>query len=132
MLTGDAPGRLISTAERASAAVKESRPEVGSSMKSTWGLVTSARPMLVRLACPPAQRASLLVPGTSAAWLSVQQSFHLLMLCAALRARMMSPSHLGMLHAQYTSKTSSLNQTWQVDAEQGRACLKCRASVRCR
>ena len=36
-----------------SLAVNESRPEVGSSRKSTRGLVTSAMPMLTRLACPP-------------------------------------------------------------------------------
>ena len=37
-----------------SLAVKESRPEVGSSMKSTFGSDTRAIPMLVRLHCPPA------------------------------------------------------------------------------
>ena len=37
-----------------SLAVKESRPEVGSSMKSTLGSDTRAIPMLVRLHCPPA------------------------------------------------------------------------------
>ena len=42
------------TVQRASLAVKESRPEVGSSSSSTRGLVTSAIPMFVRLHCPPA------------------------------------------------------------------------------
>ncbi len=37
-----------------SLAVKESSPEVGSSMNSTLGSDTSAMPMLVRLHCPPA------------------------------------------------------------------------------
>ena len=36
-----------------SLAVKESRPEVGSSRNSTFGSDTSAIPMLVRLHCPP-------------------------------------------------------------------------------
>ena len=53
----------VSSAElaRTSLAVKESRPDVGSSRKSTRGLVTSARPMLVRLLCPPACRKALRV-----------------------------------------------------------------------
>lgn len=37
-----------------SLAVKESRPDVGSSRNSTRGLVTRAMPILVRLHCPPA------------------------------------------------------------------------------
>ena len=34
-------------------AIKESRPEVGSSRKITAGFVISARAMLTRFACPP-------------------------------------------------------------------------------
>ena len=49
--------------ERTSLAVKESRPEVGSSRKSTRGLVTSASPMLVRFACPPAGTDMSEAPG---------------------------------------------------------------------
>ena len=47
-------------------AVKESRPLVGSSRKSTAGSLISAMPMLVRFACPP------LMPrdSTSPMWVS--------------------------------------------------------------
>ena len=44
--------RSLTTA-MTSLAVKESRPEVGSSSSRTRGLVTSAHPMLTRLAWPP-------------------------------------------------------------------------------
>jgi len=41
-----------------SLAVKESRPDVGSSRNSTRGLVTSASPIFVRFAWPPAGQQS--------------------------------------------------------------------------
>mmetsp|Transcript_65413 Transcript_65413/g.108728 ORF Transcript_65413/g.108728 Transcript_65413/m.108728 type:complete len:85 (-) Transcript_65413:448-702(-) len=36
-----------------SSAINESKPEVGSSRKTIGGRVISARPMFVRLSCPP-------------------------------------------------------------------------------
>ena len=48
-----------------SLAVKESRPDVGSSRKSTEGLVMSAMAMLVRLACPPEMPLTIALPTTT-------------------------------------------------------------------
>ena len=52
--------------------VYESRPEVGSSRKMSRGSLSSAIPMLHRLACPPADQAHVFHVGLMA-WLSTEE-----------------------------------------------------------
>mmetsp|Transcript_2988 Transcript_2988/g.9817 ORF Transcript_2988/g.9817 Transcript_2988/m.9817 type:complete len:98 (-) Transcript_2988:268-561(-) len=70
-----------------SAAILASRPEVGSSTRSTGGFVSSSRPMLTRFRCPPES------PRSSTEPMRVRMSSSLKWSCSSTaRARAARPA----------------------------------------